>query len=354
MATNKRVFYACEAVLLQPLQYDGNGGYTPVGNFQKMLGVQSVGMTTNFNLEKVFTLGQLAQYDSVETNPELEVTLNKIFDGTAPLYMLCMGGDKWNTRFSLLEASNNRVNMTFGIYRDTSELTVSASGVSSMLSTGMYLQSVSFNFTTDGNATEDVTLVSSNKTWSNDAPNGITVEKVAPSIVRRWKFNIDDSDLPIGDGGMRPNSPLNSVTINADLNRDPVYTLGSYEPYDRSIQFPVEVTCEIESLAIDGDFLDLEEGESQGCSGSTSTTTVKNFPIKFVICGEDGSSSFSVDLGNKNKLNSISYGGGEAGGGNLTITYSFTTDNTLTTEVNGTYASTAGCTLVGTPPEKQC
>jgi hypothetical protein len=223
-----------------------------------------------------------------------------------------------------------------------------------MLSTGMYLQSVSFNFTTDGNATEDVTLVSSNKTWSDNAPDGITEEKVAPSIVRRWKFNIDDSNLPIGEGGMRENSPLNSVTINADLNRDPVYTLGSYEPYDRSIQFPVEVTCEIESLAIDGDFLNLEEGENQGCSGSTSTTTVKNFPIKFVICGEDGASSFSVDLGNKNKLNSISYGGGEAGGGNLTITYSFTTDNTLITEVAGTYASTAGCTLTGEPPEKQC
>jgi len=353
MAVNKRVFYACEAVLLQPLQ-ENNGIWTTVGDYQTMLGVQSVGMTTNFNLEKIFTLGQLAQYDSVETNPELEVTINKVFDGTAPLYMLCLGGNKWNTEFGLLEGSKNRVNMKFGIYRDISELSTSASGVSSMESTGMYLQSVSFNFTTDGNATEDVTLVSSNKTWSDSAPNGISEEKVAPSIVRRWKFNIDDSKLPIGEGGMRENSPLNSVTINADLNREPVYTLGSYEPYDRSIQFPVEVTCEIESLAIDGDFIDLKEDESQGCSG-TETSTVKNFPIKFVICGEDGSSSFSVDLGNKNKLNSISYGGGEAGGGNLTITYSFTTDNTLTTTVAGTYAKTVGCTLTNAePPEKQC
>jgi hypothetical protein len=34
-----------------------------------------------------------------------------------------------------------------------------------------------------------------------------------------------------------------------------------------------------------------------------------------------------MQLGKKNKLTSVSYGGGDAGGGNATITYSFTNSN---------------------------
>lgn len=352
---NKRVFYACEAVLLQPLKHNTDGSYTPQTPYKTPLGVQSVGMSTNFNLEKVFTLGQLAQYESVETNPELEVTINKVFDGTCPLYLLCMGGDLWDTGGQLIELSNNRVDMKFAIYRDISDLTVGASGVSHMESTGMFLQSVGFTFPTEGNATEDVTLVSSNKKWYAEANfSAIAKEKVAPGIVRRWKFDLENSSLPYGPGGMRPGAPVTSVTVNADFNREPVYTLGSFEAYDRSIQFPIEVTCEIESLAIDGDFLDIDEEAYQGaCTGSAPA--VSNHAISFSICGDNGGSSMSIDLGNKNKLNSISYGGGEAGGGNLTITYSFTTDNNLTVLTFGTYKGVAGCELTdATPPQKVC
>lgn len=342
MAVNKRVFYACEAVQLRPVQFT-DGVYNPVGDYQTPLGVQSVGMTSNFNLEKIFTLGQLAQYDSIENNPEVEVTLNKVFDGTSPLYLLCMGGNKYNSGGSLLEFANNRVDMKFAIYRDTAELTVGTSGVSYMESTGMFLQSVSFTFPTDGNATEDVTLISTNKKWyASTAGTSIGTEKSAPGIVRRWKFNLEESTLPYGPGGMRPGSPVSSVTISADLNREPIYTLGSYEVYDRSVQFPIEVTCEIESLAIDGDFIDLSELQYGCTTGEGEGSALNNFKIEFVICGRDAGDNLTINLGNKNKLNSVSYGGGEAGGGNLTITYSFTTDNTLVVTPQGSYASTLG------------
>jgi len=36
-----------------------------------------------------------------------------------------------------------------------------------------------------------------------------------------------------------------------------------------------------------------------------------------------------LNLGNKNKLSSVSYSGGDTGGGNATITYSFVTYNSL-------------------------
>ena len=339
--SNRRVFYACEAVLLTPQKYiEASRSWTAQPS-KKPLGVQSVGMTTNFNLEKIFTLGQLAQYDSIENNPEVEVTINKIFDGTLPLYLACIGGG--DTQGSLIQFANNRVDLEFGIYQDTVEIAAQVSGVSSMRSTGMYLQSVNFTFPTDGNATEDVTLVGTNREWLATPTFGFTQEKTAPAVVRRWKFDLDSCELPTGDGGMEVGAPLTNVTVSADFNREAIYTLGSYEVYDRPITFPVEVNTEIESLAIAGDGIPLTEA-AYSCAGSESTS-VKNKSIKFVICGKNPGDSFSIDLGKKNKLTSVSYGGGEAGGGNLTITYSFTTDNVLTVAANGSFSSDNGCTL---------
>ena len=44
-------------------------------------GVQSVGITTNFNLEQVFQLGQLAVYEDVEEVPDIEVSVERVLDG---------------------------------------------------------------------------------------------------------------------------------------------------------------------------------------------------------------------------------------------------------------------------------
>ena len=49
---NNRIFYACQAVGLKPM---GN----PTGDYKVAHGVQSVGVTTNFNLEQAFELGQI-------------------------------------------------------------------------------------------------------------------------------------------------------------------------------------------------------------------------------------------------------------------------------------------------------
>ena len=66
-----------------------------------------------------------------------------------------------------------------------------------------------------------------------------------------------------------------------------------------------------------GDFVNaFEEGRSSDKSNLTDRT------IKFKL--DDGT---RIELGAKNKLNSVSYGGGDTGGGNSTITYSYSTFN---------------------------
>jgi len=44
---------------------------------------------------------------------------------------------------------------------------------------------------------------------------------------------------------------------------------------------------------------------------------------------------YAFDLGKKNRLSSVSYGGGDAGGGNATTTYSYTNFNDLDVQQSG-------------------
>jgi hypothetical protein len=336
MATNKRIFYATQGVKLTPVNDVGTTGTALVPG-----GLQSVGVTTNFNLEKVFQLGQLELYDSIENNPEVEVTLNKVFDGTKPLFLITMGGTSIKSSGSIIQDQNNRVNMELLIHKDTNQGTASASGVSKLTCTGLWPSNFSYTFPTDGNATEEVTLIGTNKTWSLGPSTGATVigtDQTSKGTARRWKFAKDLCVFPVGDGGMPSGSPLTNVTVSFDLGREAIYTLGEYEPYLRFVNFPVEISTEITSIGMDGDFLNMNEN-LYSCTGVSS---VKNFPIKLVVCGSGENDKLGIDLGTKNKLQTVNYSGGDTGGGNVEISYSFTTDNTFVMTASGSFAKPDG------------
>lgn len=348
MANNKRIFYACEGFQLSPVKVAG-ASETPANSYRTPRGVQSVGMTTNFNLEKVFQLGQLALYENIEGNPEIEITVNKVLDGTKPLFFPCLAGDWTTNTLSIVEGQNNKVDMKFYIYPETNNLG-SGTPQSVLTCSGMYANSFTYTFPTDGNATEDVTLVGNNKTWaqgagtvalySSDASgNG----EIAKTIVRRWKFDTSGCVFPTGSGGMRMVDgsgapPLTSVNVSFDFGREPIYTLGKYDPYLRTVTFPVEISTEIETIATDGDYLNIDQ-LTYGCVDTAQSKALrpKNQPIKFVICGTGSNDKLTIDLGSRNKLSTVAYGGGEAGGGNLTMTYSFVTDNTFTMIAAGSW-----------------
>ena len=104
---NRRTFYAIEQVAikdnaaaptnsvaqLNAREY-ASGLFSP-GNVDEVnglwevpRGLQSITMSTNFNRETVFQLGQVELYEYSERQPEIEVTLEKIIDGTKPLWFM--------------------------------------------------------------------------------------------------------------------------------------------------------------------------------------------------------------------------------------------------------------------------
>lgn len=355
MPSNNRIFYATQAIALKPQDSDG----TQASFWYFPRGVQSAGMSTTFALEQVFQLGQIEIYDNIEDVPEVEVTINKAIDGTPPLYLMCMGGSQGisNARGKELPAlANNRVNFRLGIYPDTNS---AATGTPSTWvdCSGMYLSSISYTVPVEGNSTEDVTLVGNNKYWNSGnivgAATDVFAETVftsgtmtAPAIGRRYKFNKNLSVLPTGIGGGIPvpegrTKPLiQNITVSTDLGREAINELGSMAPYYRYVTFPVEVTSEFEIVASSGDLVEGKDFDGQvGCDVVYKNLQDKS--IKVVMCGSGLNDALVIDLGNKNKLTSVNYTGGETGGGNATITYSYQTFNKFVVDASGSFANAA-------------
>ena len=357
---NKRIYYATQAIRLKPENSDCNANtswYTP-------LGVQSVGMTTNFNLTQMFTLGQQELYDNVDGTPEVEVTIQKNLDGTLPLYLLCMGGSETNfgSGKQIAELSTNRVHFQLGIYSDTSTK-ASGTATHTVSSSGLYLSSVGYSFPIDGFATEDVTLVGNNKVWGSSTALGDHYTSAfdntltAKSPIRRVNVNIGACTLPTGTAGIRLPSGrsdfngapyFQSISVKANLGREAINELGRMSPYFRYVKFPLEVTSEFNVMASDGDYVDAKDfSEVTGCGHSYTNLADKS--IELVVCGSGSNDLMTIDLGPKNKLTSVNYTGGDTGGANATITYSFQTFNYLTVTVTGTFAAgqAAGSAPVG-------
>ena len=322
---NNRIFYATQAVSIVPKDDDGSA-FTSQYAAQ---GVQSVGLTTNYNLEQVFQLGQLEIYDQVEDIPEVEMTINKNIDGSAPLYLLCMGGSDGITGASgktLPALANNKLDAFLTVYPDTSSAASGAYEKGAKM-TDMYLSSVSFTFPVDGISTEDVTLVGNAKTWGDSDP-AFTDQygsKTAPRVAQRYSIVTDD--LPYSDR-------VQSVTMSTDFGREAINELGVMKPYYRYVNFPVEVTCEIEIVALDGD--GIAASDTASCTAALDNVGSGD-TIKIKVCGASAADNLTVDLGTKNKLSSVNYSGGDTGGGNASITYSYQTFNDFIVTGDGTF-----------------
>jgi hypothetical protein len=343
---NNRIFYACQAVAI------AKTGWSSGAEFKIMKGVQSVGLNTNFTLEQVFELGQVELYANEEEIAEVEVTIEKVIDGEPLLYLQAVGNIG---KTSIVGASNSRADVYLAIYEDNITGIAAQTPGSVVMCSGMFVSSVSYTYPVDGNATESLTLVGNEKVWNNQVPtivaNAITkfvedntedndfdgTDFPVSGIVRRARVNIPQCIIPpevctqrhqgvttVGASTF-PNSGIQSITISADFGRENQLELGRFGPYNRYATFPFEVTCEFEVNATSGDLISV--------SGFGRNLTDRSIVIRDLA-------GTVINLGGKNRLTSIAYSGGDTGGGIATITYSYSTYNSLNVDhggVNATY-----------------
>lgn len=339
MPANNRLFWAVKAV---GFAKEGSGSYTAAK------GVQSVGVTTSFNLEQFFELGQLAIYENVENIPDIEVTLEKVLDGKPLLYHLATRGYPSN---DLVGRQNQKCMVSLGFWGDTNNA-ASGTQVSEMICSGMYVSSSSFSIPVEGAAKESLTLVGNNKQTrvssflftggftNTDTPvtasggvnrrenvtfgTGSTIttdtngaSTAAATILPPDVQGISSSGTNNRDNLGNYSCAIQNINVSCDLGREAIYELGHLAPYYRYVTFPVEVTTEIEIIAKSGD---LNSATDSGINSDGTNLTNRSIRVQML----EGT---KIDLGTNNKLASITLGGADAGGGNETITYRFTTFN---------------------------
>lgn len=376
---NNRIYYASQTVQLKPQ----NADTLVYSNWYQPLGLQSVSMNTTFDLQQAFQLGTVELYDNVEGVPNVEVSISRILDNTAPLYTMCMGGQAgvdgaFNQPLGAL--STNRVNFRLGIYEDTKQFT-SGNAASHVVCSGMYLSRFSYTFPVEGNATEEVTLVGNHKIWNTgtfftadnayifstsnifhpdtklNSPTEIFPTKTSGIITRQY-VNIIGSILPTGYGGIKlPNSAnsgqdqtgavifphFQNITISSDLGRENINELGKFSPYCRYTTFPIEVTSEFQVSTTEGDYVDAKDFYLKDFCGEAKSNLVRH-PIAIRVNSSNSnlgscSNGMILNLGNQNTLTSINHAGGDTGGGNVTVTYSFRNFNNFFISASGTYAN---------------
>ena len=278
--SNNRVFYACQAVAICKMGHVPSGGAS--ANVAFIKGVQSVGISTNFSLDQAFELGQVEIYQNSEEVADLEVTLEKVIDGEKLMYLSAAGNTATE---SLTLVGNDK-------FFDTS-----GAGV----------------------------VLSPSGAWGNSTDTGLSgTDTPASGLIRRTDIDLTNSTLPAEavSQGSASSRHINSINVSADFGRDQIMELGRFGPYYRYATFPFEISSEFEVTATQTDEVAI--------SGTHPNLVDRTIKI------QDNAGTV-VDLGTKNKLSSVSYSGGDTGGGNVTITYSYSTFNVFTVQGGGTY-----------------
>tara|TARA_R110000822_G_scaffold88334_1_gene204670 strand:+ start:1441 stop:2454 length:1014 start_codon:yes stop_codon:yes gene_type:complete len=337
MASNNRIFYAVQSVAITPR------GTDPITAAHIVHGLQSVGMSSTFTLDQVFEMGQIEIYENIEEVADIEVTLEKVIDGYKLIYDLATAGE---CKTSIVSASKQRSDCYLAVFDDGQD---HATGIPQTvcMNSGMYVSSVSYSYSIDGSATESVTLVGNDRFWntstttknpsavwaSNPSTNIDGTDTPLSGVVRRTdillgaggstlpsEVNLNEGSDPIGNSS---NRHVQSISVSTDFGQENIQELGRFGPYFRFATFPVEVTAEFEVVSASGDMISV--------SGSAPNLTNSTIIIK-------DNAGTVLDLGTSNKLSSVSYSGGDTGGGNATVSYSYSNFNVLTVNGGDTHA----------------
>lgn len=259
-----RIFYATHYVTL--------GGTV-------LKGVQSVSLSSNFGIEPVFQLGQCNHVEVVPSVPECEITITRSILG-GPAISLDLSNDCTSAE---------------EILNEEKELVI-VSDAGSFSVGNAYLSGYSVNFDVEGVFTEELTYVGDTLTSGGGSFSALS----------------DDVHLPRRqDWTTTGITNATSARLSLDITREPLFVLGQYKPLKRFVQFPVEVTLEIGTLLPQGGGFDIEDPPT--CA-----------------VWEQGKQDFSISacdtewLIRNAYLSNIGYSGGDTGGGNVEVTYTYT------------------------------
>lgn len=360
--SNERIHYPVHQVGIKP---QGASDYVAIH------GLQQFSNNISFNLEQVFELGQLSIYENIEDIADVELTMIKVLDGYPPIVTLASSGASTP---ELVNRTARQCLIGYSLFDDTVSSTQGETVRTSAETSGAFMSSIAYSMPIEGNFTESVTFSANDRVWKGDSkivnpavtgraaaidfpgafdgtdtPQGNSgvnrredvlfsydsiwgldsngqVGDVDATILPKEIFGITDSGTNEFDG-TKYGAHITNMNVSVDLALENLFEHGQRNPFFKSVTFPVQVTTEIEVTTTSGDYISATEDgiltTSSACTGDLGN--LSNNTIRIALC-----EGLRLYMGTKNKLSSINTGGGDAGGGNVTVSYTYTTFSDFT------------------------
>ena len=114
---------------------------------------------------------------------------------------------------------------------------------------GLYVNSINFSFNQNANSTTAWTFVGDSVVWSG---YDVSAQGIQGYETNHCVNPLTWDEVHILDGGNNVLlTGVQSVTFSASFNRQDIFQIGQFEPYDRSVTYPYAVSVSINTLAND-------------------------------------------------------------------------------------------------------
>lgn len=336
-------------------------------DFDAIRGLQTSTINADIPLEEIFQIGKLSPVTQLENLPDVTVSTEKVLDGNPLIFHLATQDASSPT---LAGRSTARCTLALSIFDATQDAATGTPLVTAQM-TGMYYGNVSYSFAVDGAFRESVQFIGNDILVSNDDRILNTDEQTRANNAdvdgqftgeddfflnkrEHILFDYATSDLDVndqiadadctilpgeidgisdsgtnemGDDGARL-ADIQSITVSASITREPKQALGSFEPVCQIIRFPLEVTTEISFIPrtsglISATAIGILNTGTDACYNGPRN--LKEWSIRIATC--EGTRIYT---GTKNRLRSYSTSGGDAGGNNMVMSYTYRTLNDFT------------------------
>ena len=328
--TDKRVFYACQAVYLD-------------GSFLK--NVQAVGLDYSNATQSLVDKGRGSQ--TANTNfvffekPEVTITVEKQLDLNDNFTFRCTDGKL------LTSTGVGNSGWDGGLKEYTIEMAYASddynAGSSTEHITMKYclLSEVSYNLSAEGSFTESLTFITNNILREGSAAGSIGSSQTG-TLIRRKHFGV--ATLPVDtdkdeaknffiSADENSDAALQSFNVAAGFEYAELADRGRWKGADEGnnptkqnywkyVTPPISVTCEVTAVVTKSIQREILIRDSN--LAKTTSYPVPDRTVKFTLGNSSGGTyDKEIDLGTKNYCTGIGFSGGDTGGGNVEATISY-------------------------------
>lgn len=309
---NQRVFYACQGICYNDVPVEG---------------VQSLTMNTQQDNIVLDQYGSFTVHKIVPNYPEITINVSRIVSSGIDLIYSGTLEENINTH------SNT---MCLFIGKDTESKLANSpldDETYNVFLSGVSVNSVSYDFSANGNFTEQIELKTYHKLFNKCpvAKSIFTNLRTSGTVNRRQ--HLDTADSVIATDLLPADARISNVSVNANFGIQDIKEFGMNVSNPNNIYryatLPIITTTSVTAI-INGsglDFYDIDpvnhpQDPTHLCKYSGLNSGI--VPLKFVLC-----SNLELNAGT-GSLTSVEYNGGDTGGGNVEVTLTFESANQFT------------------------